>query len=171
MKPGLIRVAALTPDARVADLTYNCDAHIAAAKKAAEDGARILTFPALSLTGACLGDLYFSEALITAAERALARFIKETEGLSLLSAVGLPIAYGGRLYSATAVVYGGSLIGIVPKNDIARGDALSEDRIFSAWDSDTKRISMLGTEVLCGTDLLFTCVSMPALRIAVCPDG
>ena len=108
MKHGLIRVAALTPDARVADLTYNCDAHIAAAKKAAEDGARILTFPALSLTGACLGDLYFSEALITAAERALARFIKETEGLSLLSAVGLPIAYGGRLYSATAVVYGGS---------------------------------------------------------------
>ena len=171
MKHGLIRVAALTPDARVADLTYNCDAHIAAAKKAAEDGARVLTLPALSLTGACLGDLYFSEALITAAERALARFMKETAALSLLSAVGLPLAYGGRLYSATAVVYGGRLLGIVPKNSIARGDALSEDRIFSAWESDTKRISLLGTEVLCGTDLLFTCDSMPALRIAVCPDG
>jgi len=59
MKHGLIRVAAITPSAKVADLTYNCEAIVSAAKKAAEDGARILTLPELSLTGACLGDLYF----------------------------------------------------------------------------------------------------------------
>ena len=67
MKHGLIRVAAVTPAAKVADLSYNCDSAISAAKKAAEDGAKILTLPALTLTGACLGDLYFSEALASAA--------------------------------------------------------------------------------------------------------
>ncbi len=171
MKHGLIRVAAVTPAARVADLTYNCNAAVAAAKKAAEDGARILTLPALSLTGACLGDLYFSEALIRAARGALLRFMKETEALPLLSVIGLPVSYEGRLYNASAVVYGGRLLGIVPKKRIPRGDALSEDRIFSPWSTDTQRISFFDSEVPCGTDLLFSCDSMPALRIAVCPDG
>ena len=31
MKHGLIRIAAITPKARVADLTFNCDAAVAAA--------------------------------------------------------------------------------------------------------------------------------------------
>ena len=36
MKHGLIRIAATTPKARVADLTFNCEAAIAAAKSAAD---------------------------------------------------------------------------------------------------------------------------------------
>ena len=94
MKHGLIRIAAVTPSGRVADLSYNCDAAIAAARKAAEDGARVLTLPALTLTGACLGDLYFSEALIAAA--ALLTLIEafepfmgsETRPSTILSASG-----------------------------------------------------------------------------------
>ena len=171
MKHGLIRVAAVTPKGRVADLSYNCDAAIAAAKNAAEDGARLLTLPALTLTGACLGDLYFSEVLIASAESALARFMKETAALSLVSVVGLPVAIEGRLYNAAAVVYGGELLGIVPKAELARGDALAEDRIFCAWHGATRKIPYAGKEVLCGTDLLFVCDTLPALRLAVCTSG
>lgn len=171
MKHGLIRIAAVTPSGKVADLSYNCDAAIAAARKAAEDGARVLTLPALTLTGACLGDLYFSEALIAAAEAALSRFAKETEALPLLSVVGLPVRAEGRLYNAAAVVLGGRILGVVPKAQTARGDALSEDRIFSAWSGATRSLSLCGTEVPFGTSLLFTCDTLPALRIAVCMDG
>ncbi len=171
MKHGLIRLAALTPEARVADLTYNCDAHIAAAKKAAEDGARILALPALSLSGACLGDLYFSEALICAAEAALLRFMKETEALPLLSFVGLPVRIGGRLFAASCAVYRGRLLGIVPKKQTARADALSEDRVFSPFTGETATVTYLGERTEMGTDLVFCCDTLPSLRIAVCPDG
>ncbi len=170
MKHGLIRVAAVTPEARVADLSYNCDAAIRAAKAAAEDGARILTLPELSLTGACLGDLYFSEALIAATERALVRFMEETADLSLLAVIGLPTRIEGRLYNAAAVVYGGKLLGLVPRCRIPRADLRAQDRIFSEGCAGARTVSYAGQKTAFGAALLFTCETLPSLRIAVCMD-
>ncbi len=169
MKHGLIRIAAATPDARVADLNYNCDAAIAAAKKAREDGASILLLPELCLTGACLGDLYFSQVLTEGAERALARFIKETEALSLLSIVGLPARIGGKIYNTAAVVLGGRLLGLVPKAKLPQGDMRLQDRIF-AEPAEECTVLYAGQSAPFGRNLLFTCEALPSLRIAVTPD-
>ena len=170
MKHGLIRIAAITPKARVADLTFNCDAAVAAAKAAADDGARILTLPELCLTGACLGDLYLSEAMIAAAERSLARYMKETAALPLLSVVGLPAYVEGRLYNAAAVVYGGRLLGLVPKCNFKRTDLRYEDRIFSKGAAKARAVIYAGQETAFGKDLIFTCETLPSLRMAVCMD-
>ncbi len=170
MKHGLIRVAAITPSARVADLTYNCEALVSAAKKAAEDGARILTLPELSLTGACLGDLYFSEALTAAVERVLARYMEETASLSLLSVIGLPARIEGRLYNAAAVVYGGKLLGLVPRCRIPRADLRAQDRLFSEGKKGVRTVSYAGQQTAFGASLLFVCDTLPSLRIAVCMD-
>lgn len=170
MKHGLIRVAAITPSARVADLTYNCEAIVSAAKKAAEDGARILTLPELSLTGACLGDLYFSEALTAAVERVLARYMEETASLSLLSVIGLPARIEGRLYNAAAVVYGGKLLGLVPRCRIPRADLRAQDRLFSEGKKVVRTVSYAGQQTAFGASLLFVCDTLPSLRIAVCMD-
>ncbi|MBP3592603.1 MAG: NAD(+) synthase [Clostridia bacterium] len=170
MKHGLIRVAAITPAAKVADLTYNCEAIVSAAKKAAEDGARILTLPELSLTGACLGDLYFSEALTAAVERVLARYMEETASLSLLSVIGLPARIEGRLYNAAAVVYGGKLLGLVPRCRIPRADLRAQDRLFSEGKKGVRTVSYAGQQTAFGASLLFVCDTLPSLRIAVCMD-
>ena len=170
MKHGLIRVAAITPSARVADLDYNCEAIVSAAKKAAEDGARILTLPELSLTGACLGDLYFSEALTAAVERVLARYMEETASLSLLSVIGLPARIEGRLYNAAAVVYGGKLLGLVPRCRIPRADLRAQDRLFSEGKKGVRTVSYAGQQTAFGASLLFVCDTLPSLRIAVCMD-
>ena len=170
MKHGLIRVAAITPEARVADVIYNTEAAIRAAKAAAEDGARILILPELCLTGACLGDLYVSEALAKSAEDALVLYIKETAALSLLSVVGLPARIGGRIYNAAAVVYGGKLLGLVPRCKIPRADLRWQDRIFSAGETGVRTVSFAGTSVSFGASLLFTCETLPSLRMAVCMD-
>ncbi len=169
MKHGLIRVAAVAPDARVADLSYNCEAAIAAAKAAVEDGARILLLPELCLTGACLGDLYLSPALLEGAERALARFIKETEALPILSVLGLPVRVGAKIYNAAALVLGGRLLGIVPKAVLPEGEMRLQSRIFSV-PAEEKEITLAGFSAPFGKNLLFSCKALPSLRLAVTLD-
>lgn len=171
MKYGLIRVAAATPDARVADLNYNCDALIAAAKAAREDGARILLLPELCLTGACLGDLFRSQALLDGAERALARFMEQTAKLSLLSIIGLPVRLEGKIYNAAAVVLSGRLLGIAPKTVLPKADMRLQSRVFSAFTGETRTVSYAGQRVPFGKDLLFTCETLPSLCIAVTLDA
>ena len=170
MKHGLIRIAATTPKARVADVNYNCEAAIAAAKAAAEDGARILTLPELCLTGACLGDLYLSETMIAAAENALKRYMKETAALPLLSVIGLPAYVEGRLYNAAAVTFEGHLLGLVPKCTLPRGDLRFRDRIFCAGTSKPRTVTFAGMETTFGASQIFICDALPSLCIAVCMD-
>lgn len=58
MKDGLIQVACVTPPLRVADCTYNAEQIVCAFQKAAADGAKLVVFPELCLTGYTCGDLF-----------------------------------------------------------------------------------------------------------------
>ena len=51
MKHGFVKVAAATPDIKVADCTYNAESVSRDMKKAAGQGAKIVVFPELCLTG------------------------------------------------------------------------------------------------------------------------
>ena len=51
MKHGFVKVAAATPDIKVADCIYNAQSICSDMKKAAEQGAKIVVFPELCLTG------------------------------------------------------------------------------------------------------------------------
>ena len=50
MRDGFVKVAALTPAIRVADVDYNVDACVAAAREAAGEGARVIVLPELAIT-------------------------------------------------------------------------------------------------------------------------
>ena len=51
MKHGFIKVAAVTPDIRVADVWHNCEEVRRKIKEAEQEGAKIIVFPELCLTG------------------------------------------------------------------------------------------------------------------------
>ena len=51
MKDGFIKVAAVTPELKVGDVEYNVTQMIQEMDKAYEQGARLLVFPELCLTG------------------------------------------------------------------------------------------------------------------------
>ena len=51
MKDGLIKVAAATPDIQVADCVHNTREIVKKAKEMSREGARILVFPELCITG------------------------------------------------------------------------------------------------------------------------
>ena len=57
MKHGFVKVAAVSPELRVADPAFNAEKIIQAIRDQAEAGTEILVFPELSLCGYTCGDL------------------------------------------------------------------------------------------------------------------
>ena len=55
---GLLRVATAIPTVKVADVEYNLKQHIQLIREAHEEGAQLLAFPELSLTGYTCADLF-----------------------------------------------------------------------------------------------------------------
>ena len=93
MKDGFFRVAAATPAVSVADVEENLERIEELVQQAAADGCGAVCFPELALTAYTCGDLFRDEALLSAAERGLARLMEETRDLDILCAVGLPVPW------------------------------------------------------------------------------
>ena len=68
MKNGFIKVCAATPDLKVANTAYNVNECVKLAEAANEEGAKLIVFPKLTITGASCGDLFYSEKLISEAK-------------------------------------------------------------------------------------------------------
>ena len=165
MKNGFIQVAAATPRVTPASPTENLQRMLELAKDADRLGVRVLVFPELSLVGATSADLLTYPTLQNGALDALRSYCKETRKLSLLSILGLPVAVGDRLFSCAAVTLGGRLLGLVPKAVLPYGQSR---QLFPAPD-ETDEITLPGFDysIPFGTQLLFCCEEMPALRIGV----
>ncbi|MBP5594138.1 MAG: NAD(+) synthase, partial [Pseudobutyrivibrio sp.] len=89
MKDGFIKVAAVSPKVRVADVEYNCKEISAYAKDLADKGAKVIVFPELSITGYTCQDLFFQDKLITAAKEGMIKIADTTRNLDAIIFVGL----------------------------------------------------------------------------------
>lgn len=77
MRYGFIKVAAATPDIRVADCEYNRREIACRMKTAAKEGAKLLVLPELCITGYTLRRLVFAAA---AAARGTGRVKRTLQG-------------------------------------------------------------------------------------------
>lgn len=102
MRHGFIKVAAATPDIRVADVDYNKGQIIKQMDEAAEAGAKIIVFPELCITGYTCSDLFLQDILLNSAKKALVEIAEHTKNLDALVFVGAPIAVGGELYKCSS---------------------------------------------------------------------
>ncbi len=174
MKDGFVKVAAGTPRIRVADCAYNAGEIIALMGQAAEQGVKVLVLPELGITGYTCGDLFLQDALLDGAEAALKRIIAETAGLDLLTAVGLPVRRGNKLYNCAAVLNRGRLLGVVPKSFIPNYGEFSEGRCFGPAPEDDRgwTVELAGQTVDFSTHRLFACETVPNLVVGVeiCED-
>lgn len=171
MRDGFYRLAAATPEIRVADCVYNAKAVIALAKAAAERGVCAVVFPELCLTGYTCGDLFRDNTLLEGAENALRDVMRETASLDMLLITGLPVAVGADLYNCAAVTYHGRILGLVPKSSIPNYSEFYEGRHFTPGPSDCE-IEFCSRTVPLGTDLLFRCADQPelVLGVEICED-
>jgi NAD+ synthase (glutamine-hydrolysing) len=172
MKDGFIKIACATPDLKVGDCDYNTDKIIEMIKEACSKGVKIICFPELSITGYTCGDLFLQSALLKSAEQNLLRILSETVNMDIISIVGLPIEYVGKLYNCAAVIFSGKILGIVPKTNIPNYSEFYETRHFTSG-IDTSEENII-PDIHCpfGTNQLFRCENMPELTfgIEICED-
>lgn len=172
MRDGFIKVAAVSPKIRVADAAYNSKVICEGIREAAREGAKVIVFPELSITGYTCGDLFLQETLLAGALEGLREIMTFTEGQDAIVFVGFPFAYNGKIYNAAAALKGGRLLGIIPKTYLPAYGEFYETRYFARAMEETLTVSCLGQETLFGTKLLFACEEMHELVIGteICED-
>jgi NAD+ synthase (glutamine-hydrolysing) len=171
MKDGFIRVAAITPQIRVADCRGNAAAMLALIREAAASQASLAVFPELCLTGYTCGDLFLSRTLQQEAMASLTDLAAATADLDILCVAGLPLAAGSGLYNAAAVFKGGRILGFVPKQYIPNYAEFYEARHFEPGPVSGV-VAVDGQDIPFGTRLVFSCREMPDFRLAaeICED-
>lgn len=137
---GFIKTAAVTPKVQVADPEGNAREIIRLAKEAAGNGAKIIVFPELCITGYTCGDLFLQELLLESAKEALLQIIRETRELDALIFAGLPWEKEGKLYNVAAVFQGGKLLGLVPKTCIPNYGEFYELRHFARGNQEADAV-------------------------------
>ena len=172
MKDGFIKVAAATPDIQVADCVHKTGEIIEKAKEMSRQGAGIMVFPELCITGYTCQDLFYEDTLLTAAKEGLLRAAEELQDIPGLIFVGLPLEVQGKLYNTAAVLNNGELLGIVPKQYLPNYGEFYEARHFVPGGDNVDYISIGDVQVPFGTRLLFTCEDLPGLTVAaeICED-
>ena len=120
MKDGFIKVAAVTPKIRVADTQYNGELIRKLMEETVENGAKVVVFPELCITGYTCGDLFWQDKLIKSAEKELMKIADASESLDGIFFVGLPFAAGGKLYNVAAAISGGDCARLHPRSEDSR---------------------------------------------------
>ena len=114
-----IRIACAVPSVKVGDVRTNVRDICEYMDKADGQGADIIMFPELALTGFTCGDLFFQDALIGAVKAGLAEICRHSaEHPNITVVVGLPVRVGAKLYNCAAVIARGEVSGLVPKTQL-----------------------------------------------------
>ncbi len=169
-----MKVAACTPKLRVADPEYNAAEILSVIRKLGEEDVKVMVFPELALSGYTCGDLFLSDVLITSCRQRLIRIAEESAGYDALIFIGLPMAFGGKLYNAAAALHRGEVLGIIPKENLPNYSEFYEARHFAPGFRKAVMMELGGKQVPFGTDLLFeNGETLPGLKVAceICEDA
>ncbi len=171
MKDGFLKVAAATPEVTVNNTSKNSERIISQIKEAAENGAKIVVFPELCITGYTCGDLFLQGSTARRAKEALSTIVSATKKLDILFAVGLPVMHLDKLYNVAAVCKGGKVLGFVTKEFCPNFSVFNELRYFDTLPCNVT-VEFDGYSVPMGTDIMFCAKQMEGLRISceLCED-
>ena len=177
MRNGFIKAAAATPEIRVADPVYNRERMEEQMREAAAQGAKLIVFPELALTGYTCGDLFLQSRLLREAEEQLRALVEASRELDALAFVGTTWPEGGKLYNVMAAFSRGELLGVVPKRHLPNYGEFYELRHFTPGGEAAADVEFTDWEgqrylVPFGSRILFQCEEMPDLVVGaeVCED-
>jgi len=170
---GFVRLAVATPRVRVGDPAYNLAATEALLRDAAREKALLAVFPELGLSAYSCEDLFHQQALIDAAQEALAALLRRSRNLPLAALVGLPVAVDGQLFNCAALIAQGRLVGVVPKTYLPNYREFYEARQFTPGDAARRgEIDHAGQTPPVGTAQVFRLKEVPGfvLHVEICED-
>ncbi len=126
-----LRISIAQLNLLVGDLAGNRDKVLAAARAARdEQGADLVVFPELTLTGYPPEDLLLRPELIARTEAALAEICAEAQGIALV--LGYPRTTLGGLYNAAGFIADGRIVAEYAKQHLPNYGVFDEQRYFHA---------------------------------------
>ncbi len=172
MRHGFIKVAAVTPDIRVADTAYNTEQICRWIDETTENGAKIVVFPELCITGYTCGDLFAQDILLQHARQALCRIAAHTKEKDALIFVGTPLAVDGELYNVAAALNRGRILGLTTKSFLPNYGEFYEMRQFREGPKQAGEILFGGERIPFGPQLLYVSEAMDNLVVSaeICED-
>ena len=172
MKHGFVKVAAVTPDIRVADVAYNTEKICEAIDKAAFERAKIVVFPELCITGYTCSDLFLQDILLRESRKALMKIAAYTADKDMLVFIGVPLQIDGKLYNVAAALNRGAVIGLTTKTFLPNYGEFYEMRQFTPGPDTAREILFEGEKVPFGPQLLFQASAMEDLIVSaeICED-
>lgn len=172
MKQGFVKVAAVTPDIRVADVEFNKEQICRKMDEAAASGAKIIVFPELCVTGYTCSDLFTQDVLLDHAREVLTEIAAHTRDMDALVFVGAPLAVDGELYNVAAAMNHGKILGLTTKKFLPNYGEFYEMRQFREGPEKAREIEFDGGMVPFGPNILFTAKQMEHLIVAaeICED-
>lgn len=172
MNYGFIRVAAATPNIKVANCFYNAKSIIENIKKAYENNTNLIVFPELCVTGYTCSDLFLQSSLLEDSEKALINILQETKELNIICIVGMPIEYKSKLFNCAVCFYKGEIWGIVPKENIPNYSEFYEKRHFNKISEPVKHKFNFFDKPINMGHILFNVSNVPNFKfsIEICED-
>ena len=172
MRQGFVKVAATTPNIRVADVEHNAQEICRLIDETIANGAKIIVFPELCITGYTCGDLFTHDVLLKNAREAMFKIAAHTTGKDALVFVGLPFVVRNKMYNVAAALHRGEVLGLVTKTFLPNYSEFYEMRQFQPGPKKADWIWVDGVEIPFGPQILFECEEMPDLVVSaeICED-
>ena len=172
MVHGFVKVAAITPKIKVADPIYNAEKIIELFVEADKNGAKIIVFPELCLTGYTCNDLFLQEIMLNQAKKQLMRIVESTVGSDALVFVGLPLERDQKLYNVAAVLQNGRILAFIPKKYIPNYGEFYEMRHFVSGNEEPVMFLFEEEEIPFGTKILLECSAIHGMIVGceICED-
>jgi len=169
---NFVRVAIAVPCLQLAAPSENTAEILRLYGRAAAEGAALVLFPEMCISGYSLDDLHQQDALLQAVLEGLKRLIDATSSNPALLIAGAPLRFEGRLFNCAVILSSGKILGIVPKTYIPNYREFYEKRQFAgSRDALFHQVNCLGQEVPFGVDLIFRDQKNPDFSGFLCACG
>lgn len=164
----LIKVAAAVLNQTALAWDANKQHIVAAIRAARQAEVSVLCLPELCISGYGCEDAFQSPGVQRMAQQVLLELLPETRGM--IVSLGLPLLYGGGLFSAACLAVDGQLLGFVAKQNLANEGIHYEPRWFRPWPKGVcLEIDFAGRRYPVG-DLIFRCGDL-AIGFEICEDA
>lgn len=172
MDYGFIKVAAATPKIKVADADYNTELICNQIDEAAKNGAKVLVFPELCLTGYTCSDLFWQSLMLEKVKEKTIEIARYSKDYDMLIMIGIPYEHNGKLYNVGVVLHKGKILGMVTKKHLPNYSEFYEARHFTKGFEKVVTVDFAGQKVPMGMNILFKCENRPDMVIGVeiCED-
>ena len=140
--------------------------------EAAKNGAKVLVFPELCLTGYTCSDLFWQSLMLEKVKEKTIEIARYSKDYDMLIMIGIPYEHNGKLYNVGVVLHKGKVLGVVTKKHLPNYSEFYEARHFTKGFEKVVTVDFAGQKVPMGMNILFKCENRPDMVIGVeiCED-